>query len=354
MTTNLEQPHRRPSVLITDAEPYVCRVFAAKLTKDDQFRVSVACNRIEAFSAAAAQPFDAILWDMRLRETNTALPHLRALCPHAALLVMTTDDRPLLDAEICRLDVAHILVKPFGLDFLVDMLLRHCLSSAPAATPAARLDLACVGQQLAIVTPSGRCVTRVLSVNQDSFVVVGAPRVETPEDFAPGQPVTVQVRGEDALYSFDSRLIRSFEDPIERWELEMPEVIRREQRRKHPRRAVHLRVEIVVAPDRVFSETTARGGAATLHFVGTTENISAGGFAAISQQPLPVGTAVDFVLSEVCAEASGCGMVVRTQPAKLSPRRDSTRDTTHLIAVKFTHLNPEAARYIEHLVEYRS
>src|ERR1051326_1784503 len=109
-----------PLVLISDAEPYICRVFEAKLVKDNQFRVVCATSGSEALQAALQQPFDVILWDLRLRDSESLLPELRALSPYAALLLMTTDDLPQLTAETPRLDVTDVLTKPFGLDTLVE------------------------------------------------------------------------------------------------------------------------------------------------------------------------------------------------------------------------------------------
>jgi len=111
------------------------------------------------------------------------------------------------------LDVADVLVKPLGLDTLVERI-RHAMTKPRSTTPGTRVDLASVGQQLSIVTPTGLCVTRVLESGQDSFAVVGSPRVETPSDFVPGQPVRVHVKGEDALYSFGSRLLRTHDLPV--------------------------------------------------------------------------------------------------------------------------------------------
>ncbi|HLK58988.1 MAG TPA: response regulator, partial [Chthonomonadaceae bacterium] len=190
-----------PLVLIADAEPYICRVFEAKLVKNNQFRVVCAHAGPEAFQAALLQPFDVILWDLRLRDSERLLPGLRALSPQAALLLMTTDDLPRLSAEITRLDVADVLTKPFGLDLLIERV-RVGMSRASTLTSIAHMDLGRVGQQLAIYSQEGRCVTRVLESGANTFAVVGAPRVTTPSDFAPGRRVTVQVQGRDALYCF--------------------------------------------------------------------------------------------------------------------------------------------------------
>ena len=106
------------SVLVADAEPTICRVFEAKLTKEGRFRVVSASTGMDAYRLALQQSFDILLWDLRLRDSDTLLPRLRALCPAAAFLLMSTDDQPAVSVPVSRLDIAGILVKPFGLDTL--------------------------------------------------------------------------------------------------------------------------------------------------------------------------------------------------------------------------------------------
>src|SRR5579871_52827 len=129
-----------PSVLIADAEAYVCRVFEAKLAKDNRFRVVCVTSALDAYQVVLEQPADILLWDMRLRETLRLLPLVRALCPHSALLLMTTDDRLILDPALSHLDVADILVKPFGLDILAERV-GATLTLPQAVGPTAYMDL---------------------------------------------------------------------------------------------------------------------------------------------------------------------------------------------------------------------
>jgi len=106
------------SVLVADAEPTICRVFEAKLTKEGRFHVVCASTGPDACRLALQYAVDVVLWDLRMRDSDTLLPRLRALCPDAVLLLMSTDDQPAVSAEMSRLDIADILVKPFGLDTL--------------------------------------------------------------------------------------------------------------------------------------------------------------------------------------------------------------------------------------------
>lgn len=336
-----------PAVLVADAEPYICRVFEAKLSKDNQFQVTSASTGLEAFQAALRQPFDVILWDMRLRETARLLPSLRALCPVASLLLMTTDDRPMLGPETDRLDVADVLVKPFGLDTLVERV-RASLSAPHSGGSVARVDLAVVGQQLTIRSPGGLCVTRVLESGTDTFTVVSAPRVETPEDFAPGVHVQVEVNGSDALYTFASRLNRLYPTPVPRWELRLPRTIHRAQRRLTPRLSLHL--PVVLRPEasdagELFNTIEAASG--------VLEDINRDGFALISDTPLPVGAQVAFDLHDMETALTGIGTVLRLEPLPGATSTGTTLAARYHIALQFTALTSTARRRLRALLASR-
>lgn len=352
-----------PSMLIADAEPYICRVFEAKLTKDNQFAVMCVSTRFDTFQAVLSQAFDVILWDIRLRETHTALPRLRSLCPNAVLILTTTDDRPLLDVQISRLDVADVLVKPLGLDTLASRV--HQAMKLPSyRVPVGRLDLATVGQQVLIATPCGECVTRILESSQDYFAVVGAPRVDTPADFVVGQPVRVTVKAKDALYSFGSRLARSHTAPVTHWELPMPRNIRREQRRKYPRRALRLPIELRsdfgwegrngALPD-ARNADAIRAYTTTGRLDALTDDISLGGAALTCNYYLPVDCQVDFRLRDSGVEVSGLAVVVRVQPILNSPvpMNMSEEELQYRIAIRFTHLETPDRRVLRSLLESR-
>ncbi len=323
-----------PSVLIADADPYLCRVFEAKLHKDNQFDVVVANTGTDASQAALKQGFSLVLWDARLRDTSRFLPRLRALCPRASILLMTTDDRPTLDMELRRLDITEILIKPFSLDTLIEKL-RRSLTSPIHTEKTANLDFARIGQRLTLISPDGKCSTRVLERDQDSFVVVGAPRVEVPSDFAPGLSVRVEINGEDALYFFQSQLFRYLSLPVPAWELALPTRIHREQRRKRAR--VDLALPIRIRPaqqDTIFNS-------------GATENVSESGCTLISDAKLEVGMRVRFVIdASSSSQIEGEGRVVRIEPL---PEADNLQNTH--IAIKFDEFETLSDERLRDLVK---
>lgn len=345
-----------PSVLIADADPYICRVFEAKLTRDKQFHVVGAASIREALQAAVAQPFDVVLWDTRLRDTTGQLARLRALCPGAALILTTTDDRPASHPDTDHLDVTDVLTKPFGLDLLVERI-ASAMNAPRTATTASGAELVRVGQQLAILSPGGRCVTRVLECHDDAFIVVGAPRVEAPLDFDRGRPVRVQVKGRDALYSFDSQLASVQTQPLPGWELPLPCTIRRDQRRRSPRRPLRLFISLeriepatVPLPSQRDTETGAEREAARVAS-GITEDLCLGGCALVSAQPLPVGMVVRFDLQHTGRPPLiGQACILRTQPLRRfeSAATDAPR---YRIALAFMDLDSTAQHHLGALLE---
>ena len=61
-----------PSILIVDAEPYLCRVFEAKLVRENAFRVVAVTRGEDALQAAVEQVFDVLVWDERLGTGDSA------------------------------------------------------------------------------------------------------------------------------------------------------------------------------------------------------------------------------------------------------------------------------------------
>jgi len=233
-----------PSVLVVDAEPYICRVIDARLTKDSNFVVTCSSSGTEALQAVFRQAYDVILWDLRLFDNEEHLPRVRALCPSAGLILMTTDDRFALHPGLSYLDIAAILNKPFGLDNLVATINRVLLGPQ-AMKGVRRLEMNHIGREVELISPNGRCMTRIYASGQDTFEVVGPPRVKFPEDCVPGASIQVVLQGDQAVFTFASQLLRSIASPAPRWELALPATIRREQRRRYlrfplPRVAVHL------------------------------------------------------------------------------------------------------------------
>lgn len=339
------------SVLIADADPFICRVFEAKLTKEHSFRtVSVAVGP-EAVQAAVQQPFDIILWDSRLRDTPGLLARMRALCPAAGILLLTTDDRPTLDSDIARLDIADILVKPLNLDTLVERV-EAALATKHLTIPGTHLDLTRIGQSVEIVSPEGVCRTRVLQNSQDTFSVIGAPRVAVPSDFGVGLRVHAHFACNDAVYSFSTRIAERLNRPLESWVIQKPRIIRREQRRKHPRFSigVPISLERPATSQALEDELTISMRPAPAPIEGHTENLGMGGCMAITTDRLEPGAPVRFVLNRVGGRPiSGTGVVLRVMECGPESRRYG--GGSYRLAIQFLWLAPAGRRDLRELLD---
>ena len=341
------------SVLIADADPYICRVFEAKLTKEHPFRAMSVSTGQEALLAASQNDFSAILWDMRLRDTPRILPRMRALSPGAAILLLTTDDRPTLDSDLARLDISDILVQPLNLDTLVDRVLA-ALEAPPALSLSTPMDVSRVGQRLELASGDERCVTRVLENRQDSFTVVGAPRVQVPRDFRPGLLVRAYIAGEDAIYSFVTRLIRAVDEPVEAWEIRKPRLIRRDQRRRSARHSLSFAISLEPAEDTdrtspPLSDTAVVAVRDAVVVDGQTEDVGVGGCALVADVALTAGTPVRFVLTPPTdVPITGLGTIVRSSPFSLAG--SPTADDVYRLAVQFRSMPPSSRRQLRDIL----
>jgi c-di-GMP-binding flagellar brake protein YcgR len=342
-------PLSPPSVLIADADPYICRVFEAKLTKEDPFRAMSVTAGQEALLAACQNVFSAILWDTRLRDTARLLPRMRGLCPEAVLLLLTTDDRPTLDSDLARLDVSDILVKPLNLDTLVDRV-RAALEAPAAPFLSSPMDVARIGQRLELESPMGACVTRVLENRPDSFTVVGEPRVNVPPDFHAGLRLRAQIAGDDAIYRFATRLMHAVEDPIPGWEVQKPRIIRREQRRKHVRQPLSFAISLELADAGAPEQSAAVAVVRERTIDGQTEDVGLGGCALVSDAALPAGTPVRFVLKPPADNPIiGSAKIVRAAP--FSQAGAPSRDTVFRLALQFSSLPASSRRHLREILD---
>lgn len=326
-----------PLILIVDAESVNCRLFEAKLTRTQEFRVAGATTSDAALRLAAQEPFAVLLWDLRLGETARLLPHLRAFSPQAAVLLTTTDDRLSLPASFDRIDIADVLVKPLNLDVLLQKV-RAALVPPVAAPAAVTLELIAVGQQIVLRREAETCITRVVSVGLDAFTVAAPPRIPAPASFTPGAFVRIELQGEDAIYHFETTIQRRITQPVAQWELGMPQMIHREQRRKSPRVAVQA--VVLLSPN---------DPAIPLPIQAAVKDVSRDGLAVVSEQDLPLGADVTFDLRQAGQDSVlGFGQVVRSEehPALLP-----TQPTNYEIAVAFKSLPPTTRRRLHSLVK---
>lgn len=232
------------SILVLDDEPNFCRILEAKLTKAS-YEVFTATDATSAFRFLLARRFDLVLLDMRLPDANglDLLPRLHAVAPATPILLMTAYEAEGLRETALRAGAADVLYKPFDLNVLTATAQRVIEAGVPAERAAALVnDTLSVGRAVVIQvlsgTDSAAHAATVMDERADTFAVA----TEDPVQTALGAPVLVSVTGSDALYEFRSRVLA--QRSPETLSLVKPAVIRRNQRRKHPRRSFQRPVEI--------------------------------------------------------------------------------------------------------------
>jgi DNA-binding NtrC family response regulator len=124
------------AILIVDDEPAIGWSLR-ELLADEGHTVALAASVAEAIEACRRHPPEAILLDVRLpgRDGLSAIPELRALSPHAPVIVMTAFGDLDTAVRAVAAGAFDYLVKPFDLE-KVTLVVGRALAEKPAAGPA--------------------------------------------------------------------------------------------------------------------------------------------------------------------------------------------------------------------------
>jgi DNA-binding NtrC family response regulator len=119
-STSGEKSPAARRVLIVDDEPLI-RWSLEQTFGDRGFESVVAANAIQAIDASMAPaPFDAVLLDFRLPDSNdlTLLARLRGALPQARIILMTAYATDELAARALELGAYRVINKPFEMNDL--------------------------------------------------------------------------------------------------------------------------------------------------------------------------------------------------------------------------------------------
>jgi DNA-binding response OmpR family regulator len=243
-------------VLLVEDERLLDRVVSDALRT-----IGVSCETVsseeEAVRRLTERRYELVISDLRIQYGSgiVVLRHARALYPDIPVIVVTAYAA---DEDVYRalaLGVDALLYKPFDIDTLLNTV-RTLLRQR---TPAEAADAVV---QMPAGTPQGLCwleVGALVTLRAESSTILGRVRhadelflsVNT-EMLEPPHPTrwTVEWTGSDALYQFDARacgLTRTAERGEMLWVLRLPRLIRRIQRRRHPRVPVSGKAFVSVA-----------------------------------------------------------------------------------------------------------
>jgi c-di-GMP-binding flagellar brake protein YcgR len=331
-TDEYEEEHftDRFCLLVADTDPYISRIIEASLEHYGNFEVIPLARGPLGLRQAVERNPDLILWDILLPDTETLLPKLCALCPSSCLVLLAPEDRPSLWMSLRRLGISSVLIKPFSIETL-RQLVDHAQQKSLVPPVEPQLHLFAVGQQVLLRSPQGHCSTRILQVEQDSFWITGEPQVALPSDVTIGTRVYIELTGETALYRFATRILDHQQQIVWAWKLQMPQTLHRIQRRQHPRATLQAEVRLQPLPTQ--EELQA-----------VLTDLSLGGCALVSPTPLTDGQTVRIVLENIAPKPLQLeGAVQRCSPQPLQANR-------YTIAVQFTHVPPRTKQELKQIV----
>jgi DNA-binding response OmpR family regulator/c-di-GMP-binding flagellar brake protein YcgR len=241
-------------VLLVEDERLLDRVVADALRTIGVPCETVSCEE-EAVRRLTERRYELVISDLRIQYGSgiVVLRHARALYPDIPVIVVTAYAA---DEDVYRalaLGVDALLYKPFDIDTLLNTV-RTLLRQR---TPAEAADAVV---QMPAGTPQGLCwleVGALVTLRAESSTILGRVRhadelflsVNT-EMLEPPHPTrwTVEWTGSDALYQFDARVVETAPQSQEMvWVLRLPRLIRRIQRRRHPRVPVSGKAFVSVA-----------------------------------------------------------------------------------------------------------
>ena len=271
------------SILIIDDETNFSRILEAKLNKSG-FDVSIAGSALAGLSALMNGHFPVVLMDVHVPDANglDVLPLFRFSSPHSSFIIMTAYEEEGLAARALKAGAVDVLYKPFELDDLIKEI-RDIVSEGPlssAARSGNRLTPFPIGQRIAVtIRENIEIPARIKNRLGETLQLICEE--ELPE-MLPG-PVQVSMTGDDGKYEFRSRVL-IVDSSRRTLLLSKPETIRRKQRRRYPR--IPLDITVTTVPlEKGKQERTDRVKALDL---------SAGGMALVSSQPLKEGALVQL------------------------------------------------------------
>ena len=241
-------------VLLVEDERFLDRVVSDALRT-----IGVPCETVsseeEAVRRLEQRRYDLLILDLRiLRGSGVAvLQQARALYPDLPVIVVTAYTAAEDVAQALALGVDALLYKPFDIDTLLNtvrtLLRRHALAATPQtgmqASSGAQRELSWleVGA-LAVLRSETLTVLGRVQHADELFLSVSTEILELPYPMR----WRVEWTGSDALYQFETRVVEASVQAREMlWILRLPRLIRRIQRRRHPRIPVSGRAFVSVA-----------------------------------------------------------------------------------------------------------
>ncbi|MBP1655041.1 MAG: Two-component, sigma54 specific, transcriptional regulator, Fis family [Bacteroidetes bacterium] len=126
-------PNAAPTILVVDDEIHICRAVEKILAKIG-IRVRSALNGEEALALLAAEPFDAVLTDLKMSRLGgmEVLRRAKELHPGIPVIVMTGFASVSSAVEVMKLGAVDYLPKPFTPDEIRAVVRQALAAGAPS------------------------------------------------------------------------------------------------------------------------------------------------------------------------------------------------------------------------------
>jgi signal transduction histidine kinase len=110
-------------LLVVEDNAINIRILGLQL-KNSGAVLTTACNGRQALEKIQEQSFDGIILDLHMPEMNgyETIPHIQHLLPDAFIIVLTADVMPEVKDRLSKLQVKHLLPKPYAAEDLLQML----------------------------------------------------------------------------------------------------------------------------------------------------------------------------------------------------------------------------------------
>src|SRR5579862_6241459 len=200
------------AILVVDDEPNFSRILEAKLRKSS-FDVIVARNAGDALLALLGGPFDLVLLDLRLPDSDglALFAAIRAITTSTPVIAMTAYEEVGLQERVEHAGASGILFKPFDLEELVRTVRIHIARARARPRPplphvpwhGAAKGAACLAAILDVDGPGSPTEVRIVGETASTLLIDGIPEGLA----AAGDQMEIRCTEEDGVYSFEAQVL---------------------------------------------------------------------------------------------------------------------------------------------------
>lgn len=331
----------RKSVLVVDNDQNFRRILDVALVKYG-FEVDIASNAADALKLLIQKTFHIVLLDLHLPDMDgiVALGRLKSAAPWTPFIAMSAYETPKIEESVWGAGGLETLYKPFDLDSLVSLIRTAISGNAKghAYTPNTSFQTIVPDQKIMIgsfkSSPEVMVSAKIFATAPESF------QVALEKSFPiQGKTVDIRMLGDDALYEFSSSVLHITDDGLS-WTIRKPTVIKRRQRRRHPRMAIAYPVNLQI-PGELNSK---------VEISGMGRDISLGGVAIHSMSPIPKGIHVDIRWGDERSNLDNT-FTISGNVVRVTDISHTEKLPIYQIAIEFDKLDPMLNHQLGRLIQ---